>query len=317
VTPVGIRATGVAVGENTLPAEAFAPMIGATPDAVARWNGKQVIRTSRRSAMELGAEAAHQCLERAGVAVADVDAIVWCTGSIQPVGQRGELRVQQLLGATNAFAVEVGTTCSELVSALWMAQGMIASGSVNRVLVVSGDQFADDARTLGLSPEIYQPVFSDVGAAALLEPSERLQLIGFGAATDGKYWSVFEKPELIGAAVAKSDNAPTLMQAFIDQIPINRTALARCLEHAACTLDDIDHVLLSREGPDIIERVARHMRIPLAKVVVAESGPTHSGTCDTILALEQLLASGRATPGQRILLGTRTVAMMRFAVLRI
>lgn len=312
---VGVRTLGHSVGEVELSAEVIAAGIGATAEQVRHWNASQRIFGGTRSAPQLAADAAQICLRDANVSIEDVGAIIWCTGN-DPAGGRGELHVQHLLGAKNAFAIEVGTVCSELITALWAAHALVASGSVERALVVGADHF-EGTRALGLPPDIYQPIFSDVGGAALVERTDRRVLLGFGAATLGKAWNSLQSAASMRPNASTKADLPSLTEIFLESVPMNRVAMQRCLAAARLDKEQIDHLVLSREGPDIVERVARALGFKRDRLVLADGGPTHSGTADPLLGLEQLEQSGRGRPGQHVLLGSRTLGIMRFAALRL
>jgi 3-oxoacyl-[acyl-carrier-protein] synthase III len=82
---------------------------------------------------------------------------------------------------------DVGSACSESITALRLAGLLLAAQpELARALVVIGEQRR--ARILGYDRETYQPVFSDAGAALMVEREARLPILGFGYGTDGRFW---------------------------------------------------------------------------------------------------------------------------------
>lgn len=313
-----LRAFGAAQGESLVAPAELAPALGVTEADVARWIGALEVRGSSVSAAELAARAARQCLARAGLTAADVDGLLYVTARGDAEG-RDELHVQALLGASRPFAVACGTTCSESVTALWMARDLLAGDRrLRRVLVVSGERYPTlRERSLGMSGKVLrQPVFSDMGAAALVERVEDgdggggPELLTFGAATDGKYWDYLAQ---VGQGGEGASAASTL-QVYMDAVPVYRTALERCLLGTGLSPAQIDHVVLTREHPSTVEAIARHMGLSEKRVVTAERGPTHSGVADTFLLVEELV--GRGAKGHA-LVASRTVGVMRCALVRL
>jgi 3-oxoacyl-[acyl-carrier-protein] synthase-3 len=331
-SPVGIRALGSCVGELELSTSDLAHSIGAEADAVRGWIGDLRILVTERTREELGAEAARQCLARAEVGIEDVQALVW--GGNRPIRSgegRRELHVQHLLGASTAFVTEVGTPCTESLTALRIARALIRDEpDVERVLVVFGErQYA--RRVFGYDAKTYQPVFSDAGAAVLVERRGRHEILGFGDSTDGRYWDYLVPiwEELERAESRAGEPAPTpeaeadakanarRLRLMVDAVALNRAALERCLRGSGARREDIDHVILTREGARIPHSLLRQLGLPADKLFSCPQGPTHVGMADCFLSLDVLLASGACRSGQLVLLGSRAVGTSRFCLLRI
>jgi 3-oxoacyl-[acyl-carrier-protein] synthase III len=315
VTPVCIRALGTATGEIEIDPAEFATSIGTTVEVVRRWLGGMRICTTQRTATELASEAARQCLARAGVVPADVDAIVWCAARGLPSG-RNELHLQALLGADRAFALEAGNTCSDLVSALWLAHAMVRDWpEIRRVLVACGDVSRALPRTLiGMKPSVrYQPVFSDVAAAALVEPGAATTLLGIGAASDGSYWDYLDR---VAGDEDGVQNLGSLARVMIEASRLNKLALARCLASAGITVEEVDHLVLTRESPEVLASIVRQLHLDPDRLIKLEARPSHAGASDGLYGLEALMY-GYGRPGETVLIGSRTPGITRFALFRL
>jgi 3-oxoacyl-[acyl-carrier-protein] synthase-3 len=84
---------------------------------------------------DLAASAGRACLQRAGIEAASVDAIVLATSSPDRIQPATATRVQQLLGATRAFAFDLNAVCSGFVYGLQVCTSLIESGACRRVLL--------------------------------------------------------------------------------------------------------------------------------------------------------------------------------------
>ncbi len=125
---------------------------------------------SRRRANEnectsdLAIRAALNCLEKAAIPAASINAVIIATSSPDSIQPQTAARVQTAIGATNAFAFDINAVCSGSVYGIHLADSLIKSGACENVLLVGAEVyskilFKDDFSTY--------PYFGD-GAGALL-----------------------------------------------------------------------------------------------------------------------------------------------------
>jgi 3-oxoacyl-[acyl-carrier-protein] synthase III len=323
---VGIQQTAVILGDRTVTAEELAQQVSARPEVAQRWLGNLTLHVSDRSPAELAAEAGLLCLRRSGLSIEDVPLIIF--GSSAPLAPleegRRELRVQELLGAKGATITEVGTACSESITALKLACAFVRTEpGIDRVLLVFGERRS--SRILGYDKETYQPVFSDAGAALLVQRDARLQVLGFGDATDGRYWDFIaeiRRSEGAKSAPAQAGTPPTQqmdprrLRLMTDGVALNRLALQRCLAAAVVTPGEIRHVLLTREGPRVPHALLRQLDLDPGLLPDPNLGPTHAGMADFVISLDVLMAGSTLRPGAALLLGSRAVGATRFCLAR-
>jgi len=301
------------VGESEVSVATFAAECGATEEAVRRWLGPMRIHSSARSSTELGAEAAKKCLERGGRTLAEVDAVVWCSSSDPKVG-RYELRALEALGGDGQFAIHGGSTCSEMVTALWMGRTLIDDWRcARRVLVIGGEQRSSGRLVTGLAPTVrFQPVFSDLGAAALIEPGGDIQFVGLGSAADGRYWDYLE-------LLREQPTQPTpadAVKAVADNDRITRMAFERCLSNASLKATDLSRCIFTREAPQTQTWNMHTLGLTPSLLVQVPGGPSHAGVCDTLYELESLMY-GLEAPGTYVLIGNRTPGLVRFGIVQL
>jgi 3-oxoacyl-[acyl-carrier-protein] synthase-3 len=322
---VGIRQTAVVLGEETWTPSRLANAVGAREEVVRRWVGDLTVHSSGRRPAELAADAGRLCLVRAGIDVRDVQAIVVGSSVPHELSEEGrrELHVQELLGARDSIVSEVGLACSESIVAFRVAKSLICDQpGVDRVLVAFGER--RHARILGYDKETYQPVFSDLGAAALIERGARLTILGFGEATDGRHWnflsemrrSVAAAPSTPVAATPRTTVDPERLRLMADSVAVNRLALERCLNATGIRKQDIRHVLFSREGPRIPHAMMRQLDLPAELLYAPPHGPSHAGMADFVVSLDDMMEHGALEAGVTVLLGSRAVGSTRFCMVR-
>jgi len=323
---VGILGLGTTLGDRQLDSEEIASRQKTSADSVRRVLGQNRIWLSTKTAEDLGAEAARQCLARCGIAAADIDAVVWCNGSQRLQRFAASAYVQDAIGAENAFTVDLGCNCSEFVTALRTATGLVAEDeSIRHVLVVSGEQWGEwvpNRSTERVDEENYPNLLSDGGAAAIVGRSERLRMVGFGFATIGKYCDAMlvEHEVVDGRAYERSRFNNTrhdqgLMA--LDVARLFRSGLARCLKSSGLQRDQIDHVILPLGPPDVQMGYALAMGVSPKKIANWDLAPTHIGASDVVHALDLLLESNRAQPGQHVIVVARSLGLMRMTAIRI
>ena len=130
----------------------------------------------------MGAAACRQVLDDAGLTPLDVDGIVLGTASPDRLLPSTACDIQAELGAHNAAAFDVAAACSGFLYSLSVAEGMIASGQAENVLVVGGDRLSTIADYTDRTTCI---LFGDGAAAVLLEPSETHGVIDHKLHVDG------------------------------------------------------------------------------------------------------------------------------------
>jgi 3-oxoacyl-[acyl-carrier-protein] synthase-3 len=325
----GVRALGSALGERRLSAAELAGTLGLTEEDIRRSSGNMTIHVSDLSAPELGAEAARRCLAQVGLEPEAIDVVIWGrSGRWSPEEGRRELHLQHLLGATNANAIALDSpSCAELVTALRLARSFIEEGSAANVLVVMAETWK--GRRLygfganGLGARAYQPILSDGAAAILIQADRGHPILGFGEASMGKYWDFVARLET-GKGLDQGNQtpqnpwngmSPERVALMVDSVALHRKALLACLARCGRSNEAIQHVLMTREGHRVPAALMRQLRLPEERYFAWPDGPTHVGLPDCLLALEALLTSGRAQPGELVLLAPRAVGTIRCALL--
>src|SRR5258708_7019757 len=121
---------------------------------------------------DLGFLAARVCLDRAGVAPEELDAILLATSTPDRIQPATATRVQDPLGASRAFAFDVSSVCSGSVYAIHLADMLIRSGEARRVLVVASELYS---RFLDPKDFSTRASLGDGAGAVLLGPAESPQ----------------------------------------------------------------------------------------------------------------------------------------------
>lgn len=252
------------------------------------------------SLVDMATDAGSKAVADAGLAPADVDAVLVATCTMPSPIPNAAAQVAYRIGVTAAPAFDLNAACAGFCYGLSSAADMIRAGSARHVLVIGAEKLTDWVDPTDRSTCI---IFADGAGAAVV-----------GAATEG------EDPG-IGPVVAGSagDLADTLFiadrESFIVQegqavfrwatTKIAPIAL-RAVELAGLTPEDIDVLVPHQANLRIVEAVAKRVRAAggRADLVVADdivrSGNTSSASIP--LALDHMRAEGRVRSGDVALL---------------
>ena len=128
---------------------------------------------SEETTATMGAEAARRACASAGIAVDDIDFIVFATLSPDYYFPGCGVLVQRELGITSGEcgALDVRNQCSGFVYALSVAEKFVAAGMYRNVLVVGSEMHSMglDYSTRGRSVTV---IFGDGAGAAIVQPTE-------------------------------------------------------------------------------------------------------------------------------------------------
>lgn len=118
---------------------------------------------------DLAINAARRCLEKAGVAAQQLDAIIVATSSPDRIQPATATRVQHELGAVRAFAFDINSVCSGAVYGIYLADMMVRSGTCRHGLVIGAEVYSRF-----LNPEDFStyPYFGDGAGAVLFGASD-------------------------------------------------------------------------------------------------------------------------------------------------
>ncbi len=129
---------------------------------------RRILKDEDKATAFMGAEAAKEALADAGVAAEELDLVIVATVTPDYLFPAAACLVQNMIGATNAFAFDLSAACSGFLYALSTGSMYIESGRAKKVLVVGADKMSSiidyEDRTTSI-------LFGDGAGAVLLEES--------------------------------------------------------------------------------------------------------------------------------------------------
>ena len=261
--PVGIVATAVYLPEGRIDAEELAMKTGGkwTAEDIREKLGieQKVVPGPDDGAQEMGARAALRCLEKAGMAAGEVDAIICIGDELReyPMTTSG-IYIQGRIGADKAWALDVMQKCSSFAAGLQVARALLKSdGSIENVLLCGGYRNGDMIDFTNPRVSFMYNLAPGGGAALLKRGHGQNVILGTALISDGALARDVLAHYGGTARPITTENAPQAMKCLdvVDQEGMRRRLAERSLPNflevirrsvaeAGCSVGDIDYLAL-------------------------------------------------------------------------
>jgi 3-oxoacyl-[acyl-carrier-protein] synthase-3 len=304
-----ILATGSYLPERVIPNEALTQFPATVLPLIAEKTGIAARRYAAddESTSDLGAKAARACLARAGVTPDAVDVIVLATSSPDRIQPATATRVQDLIGARSAYAFDVGSVCSGAVFAMHVADALIRSGGARRVLVIASELYSRGH----LNPRDFSTCacLGDGAAALLLSDDGGHAILGSVLHTDGSGADLIQVPAggtmLPYARMERPQDAFFMMRGKdVQDFVVSKGAevVEELLKAQGVDKDDVAFVVPHQANIGVLEGLAAQLGIDMSKFVVTLDRYGNTAGASVLIALDDLLTSGRAAAGDLVVL---------------
>ncbi len=250
---------------------------------------------------DLGAHAARQALDAAGIGASELDLIIVATSTPDMVFPSTACILQNKIGANGCAAFDVQAVCSGFIYALTLADSMIQAGAARRALVVGAEVFS---RLLDFSDRTTCVLFGDGAGAVVLEASDKPGILASDLHADGRHVDILCVPghvnggQVMGNPLLRMDGQAVFKLA----VGVLEDAARATLAKAGKTDADIDWLIPHQANIRIMQSTARRLKLPLEKMVVTVDQHGNTSAASIPLALDQLVRSGRSKPGQTAML---------------
>lgn len=260
-------------------------------------------RISHAETSDLAAVAGRHALAAAGLSPAEIDLVIVATCTPDRLVPSAAALVQAKVGAVRAAALDLNAACSGFLYGLVVADQMVRTGSMRRVLVIGAEKlhffldFTDRATSV---------LFGDGAGAVVVEPSEEEGgLLSFELGTDGT------AADILCIAGSGTEGAPAAERrprvemegptVFRRAVEAMGEASARVLEKAGLTVADVDLLIPHQANRRIVEATARRLGLDEGKVMVNLEAYGNTSAASIPIALAEALEAGRVGAGARLL----------------
>jgi 3-oxoacyl-[acyl-carrier-protein] synthase-3 len=302
-----ITGWGMAVPERVLTNADLEKMVETSDEWIVSRTGirERRIVGPNDTTTSLGAAAARQALERAGVTANQLDLIVVATCTPDQFLVSQACLIQAEIGG-NAGAVDIGAACSGFVYALSQGSVYIQAGQAQRVLVIGVDTLTRFVDWTDRSTSI---LFGDGAGAVVLEASsEPRGLLSTVLGADGQGHKHLYIPGW-GALVPESaelfpEYRPYLQmngrEVFRFAVRAMGDSAAEAVKRAGLTFTDIDMLIPHQANVRIIDAAADRLDLPREKVWVNIDRYGNTSAASIPIALYEAEESGALHEGDNL-----------------
>jgi len=250
---------------------------------------------------DLALQASQRALQAAGLDAQDLDLIIVGTSTPDMIFPSTACILQGKLGNQGAAAFDVQAVCSGFVYALSIADAMIRAGTACKALVVGAEVFS---RILDFKDRTTCVLFGDGAGAVVLQASKTPGILATDLHADGCHTKVLCVPghvsggQVLGDPLLRMDGQAVFKLAVGVLDEAARAVLAKADKTAA----DVDWLIPHQANIRIMQSTAKKLKLPMDKVIVTVDQHGNTSAASVPLALDAAVRSGRALPGQTILL---------------
>ena len=264
----------------------------------------------------MGIRAARRALADAGIAAADVDVLISITEEHKeyPVWTAG-IHAAHELGASRAYAFDVGQKCGTAILALKLADDMIRAGSADTVLIAGGYRNGDLIDYRNPRTRFLNNLAAGGGAAVVSRngpgPSagnaRNFEILGSAFRTDGSFSLDVIVP--VGGTVAPltPENMqrsafdvpdPAGMKARLERKSLDNfvAVIEEACKRSAIRPAEAAYVAMLHMKRSAHEQILARVGVPSERsIYLSDYG--HIGQVDTLLSLQLAREQGRLKPG--------------------
>ncbi len=247
----------------------------------------------------------------------EIDFVLLCTQSPDYFLPTTACLVQDRLGIpTTAGALDFNLGCSGFVYGLGLAEGLIASGQAQKLLLLTAETYS---KFLHPRDKSVRTLFGDAAAATLLTAGPQPSFGPFVYGTDGAGApnlivpaGGMRQPHTAETAIAAEDDSENIRsqdnlfmagsEIFTFTLSAVPKSIAALIEKAQLSLDQIDLFVFHQANRFMLEHLRKRLKIPVEKFQVSMShcGNTVSSTIP--IALKEAEREGRLQTGMTVML---------------
>ncbi|MFC0674232.1 beta-ketoacyl-ACP synthase III [Brachybacterium hainanense] len=296
-----ILAYGAARGDLVVPNDDLVGPIDSSDEWIRQRTG---IITRTRASSEVGVQdlaeqAGQEALERSGIDIDELDAIIVSTISFPYATPSLATLLAGKLGRPDLIAYDISAACAGFCYGIGQADALVRSGAARNVLVIGAEKLSDFVSPTDRSISF---LLGDGAGAAVVGASEE-PLIGptvWGSGSEN-----WETIRMTGSLLDFRDGKtewPTLEQdgRTVFRWAVWHTAkkIREALEQSGLTTDDIDVFVPHQANMRIIDELVKQLKLPEDVVIARDIATTGNTSAASVpLAVHRLIEEGAATSG--------------------
>ncbi len=257
---------------------------------------------------DMGAEAARQALDKAGVQAKDVDLIIVATMTPDYISPSTGALIQAKLKAEKATAFDIQAACTGFLYALSIAKSFLQSGAYSNALVIATEKMSSFIDYTDRSTCV---LFGDGAAAAYISlQGNGLRIDTISLGTDGELADLVKIPAGGSRFAASEETLEKRMHFFqmsgneVFKHAVRRMSAAarECLEKAGLEQEHISWLVPHQANKRIIDAIAKNFNISEEKIYLTVHKYGNTSASSIAIALDELLKEEAFQKGEHLLL---------------
>ena len=297
MTHTAIAGTGACLPQRVVTNEELEKTVDTTDQWIRERTGilQRHIAGDEETTASMGAQAAHEALEAAGLTADDVDMIVLATTTPDRIFPSTACHIQRELGTRECPAFDVQAVCSGFIYGLDIARRFIATGGGSTVLVIGSEVLS---RIVDWSDRSTCVLFGDGAGAVVLQARDEPGILSTHLHADGRYDHLLQvSPEVNGSFIEMKGN-----EVFRMAVNTLGRIVDETLEANQMDRHEVDWLVPHQANHRIIAATARKLDLPMERVVVTVDRHGNTSAASVPLALNQAVRDGRIQPGDVLML---------------
>ncbi|MEW6575353.1 beta-ketoacyl-ACP synthase III [Sphingorhabdus sp.] len=297
-----IKGTGSALPKRRVSNDELAAQVDTSDEWITERTGIKFrhIAGPDETTATLGAEAARNALDAAGMTEKDIDLIIVATCTPDQTFPATATKVQHILGHHGGVAFDVAAVCSGFLYAFSVAESMIRAGSAKNALVIGAETMT---RLLDWEDRGTCVLFGDgAGAVVLSGETGDSGVLATQLHADGKHNELLY---VDGGPSTTGTVGKLRMQGrevFRHAVTNLASVMHEVLEQADLDAADIDWVVPHQANARIIDATVKKLGLPAERVVLTVAEHANTSAASVPLALDGAVRDGRIKKGDIVVL---------------
>ena len=292
-----ITGTGSCLPERVVTNQELEETVDTTDEWIRERTGilQRHIAGEKETTASMGAQAAREALDAAGLAPDDVDMIILATTTPDRIFPGTACHIQRELETPVCPAFDVQAVCSGFIYGLDIARRFIMTGGGDTVLVIGSEVLS---RIVDWSDRSTCVLFGDGAGAVVLQARDEPGILSTHLHADGRYDHLLQvSPEVNGAFIEMKGN-----EVFRMAVNTLGRIVDETLEANRMDRHEVDWLVPHQANHRIIAATARKLDLPMERVVVTVDRHGNTSAASVPLALNQAVRDGRIQPGDVLML---------------
>ncbi len=307
--PVKLSALGTYVPTKVMTNYELAQIVDTSDEWIRTRTGiiERRIAAPEENTSTLAISAAKEVLSKRGIDPLEIEMVLVATMMPDAPFPSVACKVQDGIGASNAFAFDISAACSGFVYGLETAAQFIKTGTVRNALVIGVEVLS---RCIDWQDRSTCVLFGDGAGAVLLESAQENCFLGSVLRADGSGQDLLYMPAggtTLPASIQTVENRLHFLkmkgkELFQAVVPIVCDAILDTCERARISIEDVQLIVPHQANVHIIEEVAVYLGIPFERFMCNLHKYGNTSAASIPLALFDAVQEGRIVPDDCVMM---------------